>query len=120
LAAGSLTIKALRALEPLAHSARVGKPRHADPHLGQARRPHADPARPAKGCLSGAIWRAAAAPRCSCQVSVDAMNKHLADAGAIALRILDGAGWPSSARLIGPDNIVLVPLPPSAHLPRPS
>ncbi len=47
LAAGSLTIKALLALDPLAHSARVGKPRHADPHLGQALRPPADPARPA-------------------------------------------------------------------------
>ena len=42
-----LLIKALLAREPLAHSARVGKPRHADPHLGQALRPPADPARPA-------------------------------------------------------------------------
>jgi hypothetical protein len=51
----------------------------------------------------------------SCQVSIEAMNKHRAEispyvgAGAIALRIPDGADW-QSARLIGPDNIV--PLPP--------
>ncbi|MDQ6867832.1 MAG: hypothetical protein M3178_05340 [Pseudomonadota bacterium] len=32
---------------------------------------------PAEGCLSGAI-RAAAAPRCACQVSIETINKHLA------------------------------------------
>lgn len=46
------------------------------------------------------------------------MNQHLAGisqcagVGAIALPILDGAGWHGPARLIGPENIVLVPLPP--------
>jgi hypothetical protein len=39
--------KALRALDPLAQSARVGKPRHADPHLGQARHAAADQTRSA-------------------------------------------------------------------------
>jgi hypothetical protein len=51
-------------------------------------------------------------------VSIEAMNKHLAEisqcVGAIALRILDGAGWHSSPQLILPENIVLMPLPPSA------
>ena len=48
------------------------------------------------------------------------MNKHLAEisqcvsVSAIALLILDGAGWHSSPRLIVPDNIVLLPLPPYA------
>jgi hypothetical protein len=57
-----------------------------------------DLARLAEGCLSGAIC-AAAVPRCSCQVSIEAMNKHLAGnspcvgAGAIALRIRDDADW---------------------------
>jgi hypothetical protein len=32
--------------------------------------------------------------------------------GAIALLILDGAGWHGSPRLHLPDNIVLLPLPP--------
>jgi hypothetical protein len=50
----------------------------------------------------------------SCQVRIEAINKHRADINkcvgvrAIALLILDGAGWPS-ARLIGPDNIVFMP-----------
>jgi hypothetical protein len=53
-------------------------------------------------------------------VSIDAMNKHLAEisqcvsVSAIALLILDGAGWHSSPQLIVPDNIVLLPLPPYA------
>lgn len=46
------------------------------------------------------------------------MNEHLAvisqcvSAGAIAVLVLDGAGWHSSPRLKLPDNIVLLPLPP--------
>jgi len=46
--------------------------------------------------------------------ATEAINKHRADINkcvgvrAIALLILDGAGWPS-ARLIGPDNIVFMP-----------
>ena len=53
-------------------------------------------------------------------VSVEAMNKHLAEIsqcvslGAIALVLLDGAGWHASPRLVVPDNIVLLPLPPYA------
>jgi hypothetical protein len=53
-------------------------------------------------------------------VSIEAMNKHLAEIsqcvslGAIALLILDGAGWHGSPRLVVPDNIVLLPLPPYA------
>ena len=53
-------------------------------------------------------------------VSIEAMNKHLAgisqcvSVSAIALLILDGAGWHSSPHLIVPDNIVLLPLPPCA------
>ena len=53
-------------------------------------------------------------------VGVEAMNKHLAEisqcvsVSAIALLILDGAGWHSSPQLIVPENIVLMPLPPYA------
>jgi hypothetical protein len=53
-------------------------------------------------------------------VSIAAMNKHLAEISqcvrvrAIALLILDGAGWHGSPQLIVPDNIVLMPLPPYA------
>jgi hypothetical protein len=56
-------------------------------------------------------------------VSIEAMNKHLAEIsqcvslGAIALLILDGAGWHSSPQLIVPENIVLMPLPPYAPEP---
>ena len=54
------------------------------------------------------------------EVNVEAMNNHLAEisrnvsAGAIALLILDGAGWHKSPRLDIPDNIVLLRLPPYA------
>jgi hypothetical protein len=54
------------------------------------------------------------------EVNVAAMNEHLAEisrcvsVGAIALLVLDGAGWHSSPRLNVPDNIVLLPLPPYA------
>src|SRR5262249_5570886 len=34
--------------------------------------------------------------------------------GAIAVLVLDGAGWHASPRLKIPDNIVLLPLPPYA------
>jgi transposase len=53
-------------------------------------------------------------------VSIDAMNKHLVEiskcvsVSAIALMILDGAGWHGSPRLVVLDNIVLLPLPPYA------
>ena len=48
------------------------------------------------------------------------MNRHLAEisqsisVSATALLILDGAGWHSSPKLIVPENIVLLPLPPYA------
>jgi putative transposase len=54
------------------------------------------------------------------EVNVEAMNEHLAvisgsvSAGAIALLVLDGAGWHASPRLKVPDNIALLPLPPYA------
>jgi DNA-binding transcriptional LysR family regulator len=58
-------------------------------------------------------------------VNVEAMNEHLAEIsqaeisqcispGAIAVLVLDGAGWHSSPRLEVPNNIVLLPLPPYA------
>ena len=49
--------------------------------------------------------------------NIEAMNEPLAEigynvsVGAIALLILDGAGWHSSPRLQVPDNVVLLPLP---------
>jgi hypothetical protein len=54
------------------------------------------------------------------EVNIEAMNVHLAEIsrcvslGAIALLVLDGAGWHSSPRLNVPDNVVLLPLPPYA------
>ncbi len=51
------------------------------------------------------------------EVNVEAMNEHLAEisrrvsVGAIAVLVLDGAGWHTSPRLQLPDNIVLLPLP---------
>ena len=56
-------------------------------------------------------------------VSIEAMNKHLAEistcvsVSAVALLILDGAGWHGSPHLIVPKNIVLMPLPPYAPEP---
>ena len=53
-------------------------------------------------------------------VNNEAMTMHLAEigkcvaAGAIALLILDGAGWHSSPKLAVPENIVLLKLPPYA------
>ena len=54
------------------------------------------------------------------EVNIEAMDEHLAEisrhvsVGAIALLVLDGAGWHSSPQLKVPDNIVLLPLPPYA------
>lgn len=54
------------------------------------------------------------------EVNVAAMDEHLAEisrrvsVGAIALLVLDGAGWHSSPRVKVPANIVLLPLPPYA------
>ena len=73
-------------------------------------------------CLFGAICpeRSTGAAIIMPEVNVEAMNEHLAEisrcvsVGAIALLVLDGAGWHSSPRLVVPDNIVLLPLPPYA------
>lgn len=52
------------------------------------------------------------------EVNIEAMNEHLTEisrrvsVSAIALLVLDGAGWHSSPRLKVPANIVLLPLPP--------
>jgi transposase len=54
------------------------------------------------------------------EVGIASMNKHLAaisrcvSVSAIALLILDGAGWHNSPKLVVPQNIVLMPLPPYA------
>lgn len=54
------------------------------------------------------------------EVNVEAMNEHLVEisrhvsVGAIAVLVLDGAGWHTSPRVKLPDNIVLLPLPPYA------
>ena len=54
------------------------------------------------------------------EVNVEAMNEHLLEisrhvsVGAIAVLVLDGAGWHSSPRVKLPDNIVLLLLPPYA------
>lgn len=51
------------------------------------------------------------------KANIEAMNEHLTtisrsvSVGAIALLVLDGAGWHSSPRLAVPENIVLLPLP---------
>jgi hypothetical protein len=53
-------------------------------------------------------------------VNIEAMNKHLIEiskcvsAGAIALLVVDGAGWHRSPKLVVPENIVLMKLPPYA------
>ena len=53
-------------------------------------------------------------------VNISAMNTHLTEIGrnvspgALAVLIVDGAGWHASPRLKIPDNIVLPRLPPYA------
>jgi transposase len=73
-------------------------------------------------CLFGAVCpaRGTGAAVIMPQVNLEAMNEHLAEisrcvsVGAIALLILDGAGWHRSPNLKIPDNIALLPLPPYA------
>ena len=66
---------------------------------------------PAKGKAAGLIM-----PYCNSQ----AMNAHLAeastavDANAHAVVLLDQADWHTSKKLVIPDNITLMPLPPRA------
>jgi hypothetical protein len=70
--------------------------------------------------LFGAVCpeRSAGAAIVMPEVNVEAMNEHLTEinrrvsVGAVALLVLDGAGWHSSPRLKVPENIVLLPLPP--------
>jgi hypothetical protein len=53
-------------------------------------------------------------------VGIDAMNQHLVEISAnvspdaIALVVFDGAGWHKSPKLIIPENVVLLKLPPYA------
>jgi hypothetical protein len=53
-------------------------------------------------------------------IGIEAMNQHLVEIsanvshGAVALLVLDGAGWHDSPKLAVPDNIVLMKLPPYA------
>jgi len=53
-------------------------------------------------------------------VNIEAMNKHLTaisscvTLGAIEVLIIDGAGWHRSNKLVVPENIVLLRLPPYA------
>jgi hypothetical protein len=66
---------------------------------------------PAKGKGAGLVL-----PRCNTQ----AMQLHLdeiaraVDPGAHALVMLDQAGWHMTDRLVVPDNVTLLPLPPRA------
>jgi transposase len=93
-----------------------GPARHVDQDLGKAR--HA-PARGrdhrfASAYLFGAICpaRGTGAAVIMPHVNIHAMNEHLAEIsrcvslGAIALLVLDGAGWHTSTNLTVPDNIV--------------
>jgi hypothetical protein len=130
-------------LEPLAHCARVGQQgtptriwakRGTRPRIRRDRRfTWAKLAKgsggrsllewPAEGYPFGAIRpaRGSGAALVMPVVGIDAMNQHLAEiskcvsVGAIALLILDGAGWHGSPQLIPPGNIVLMPLP--SHAP---
>jgi transposase len=78
--------------------------------------------RHASACIFGAVCpdRATGAARVMPHANTEAMNAHLAEIsrhvapGAHALLVLDGAGWHSSRSLIVPDNITLMPLPPSS------
>ncbi len=64
---------------------------------------------PAKGTAAGLVM-----PYCD----THAMQAHLqeisqaVESGAHAVLILDQAGWHMSAKLVAPDNITLLPLPP--------
>ena len=98
--------------------------RHVDLHLDQARRPPACATRPAfylgvsvrRRCPARGVGAALVLPT----VNTEGMTMHLAEigkcvtAGAIALLIVDGAGWHSSPKLAVPENIVLLKLPPYA------
>src|ERR1019366_8791032 len=131
--------KALRALEPLAHCARVGQQgtptriwakRGTRPRIRRDRRfTWAKLAKgsgrrsllewPAEGYLFRAICpaRGPRAPPGLPGRRIHGLDQQLGriskcvSVSAIALLILDGAGWHSSPQLILPENIVLMPLP---------
>src|SRR5437764_14941780 len=94
----------------------------ADPGVGETWLASPCPARPTLrwAYLFGAICpeRRTGAAIIMPEVNIEAMNEHLTEIsrrvsiGAIALLVLDGAGWHSSPRLKVPDIIALVPLPP--------
>ena len=73
-------------------------------------------------CLFRAVCpeRAVGAGLVLLRADIGAMNLHLAEIakavapGAHGILILDGAGWHISRKLIVPDNITLLKLPPSA------
>ena len=79
--------------------------------------------RPDSAYLLGAICpaRAVGAALIMPTVNAEAMNEHLKEIsaqvarGAHAVLIVDGAGWHQpGGKLIAPDNITLLPLPPYA------
>jgi hypothetical protein len=103
------------ALESQGTLTRIGAKRGPRPRIKRARRfPWAS--------LFGAICpaRGTGAALVMPSVSIEALNQHLAEIsqsvslGAIALPVLDSAGWHGSPRLVVPANIVLLPLPPDA------
>ena len=47
------------------------------------------------------------------QAHLDEISLHVAD-GSVAALLLDQAGWHTTGKLVVPDNIVLVPLPPKS------
>ena len=67
-------------------------------------------------CPARGVGRAVVLPT----VNIEAMNKHLIEigkcvsAGAIALLIVDGAGWHSAPKLAVPENMFLLKVPPYA------
>src|ERR1700710_1987126 len=96
--------------------------RQPDPHLGFARQPTHSPARSAlpvglsvRRRLSSGVGAGLVLPR----ANLHAMNLHLQEIatlvspGAFAVLTLDGAGWHQAGdRLVVPDNIGLLHLPP--------
>jgi hypothetical protein len=87
------------------------------PNVALARAPRATGAM--NGLSFGAVCpeRSTGAAIIMPEVNIEAMNEHLAEisrhvsVGAIAVLVLDGAGWHTSPRLKVPGNIVLLPLP---------
>ena len=115
--------KALRALEPLAHSARVGQQGTLTRLWAQrgSRPPAPRDCRYSWAYIFGAVCpaRGTGAALVLPYANAEAMNLHLAEIstcvtlGAHAVVTLDGAGWHQPGdKLKVPDNISLLPLPP--------